>query len=333
MKLKYSISKKGAHYWGRFKWVIIVYLLLWPFWYSVKRYRSFYANVFQEWGFERADFDNVFSSFTWDMFFWGTGFLSLAISTKLLRDEKFEVKVSSIANGGNVNKDIIGYFTKELEKLLSFNRNYKAVIEIQKISDDQKSIFIHVDLESQVVNMCENDKIPATISVNVTPMIHLNDEYGYIYHASIKPEFLKKHSDEDKREFKPHYFIPEGHIFDLKELRGQPYSKAKTYLIPSDGYAVWKLCYGVWLPINGDENVERQWFFTKFTKYIEDFEIRINNKLDIDIKYNYKYHDRANVDKLNDTKYSKLVKAGSSDLICSNLTFLKDDTFDIYFYI
>jgi hypothetical protein len=334
--MEYYIKKRIKHVWARFKWLIILYFLFWILWFFIKLNVAFFENIFtSKFHFTSDFFTAWFSGLSEDLFFFGTGFLGLVLSTKLLRDEDFETRISALANGRNISREGELELAKNIKKLLSYNTHYETVIEIEEIDTANIHIFAHVDMTCIVANVCEDEEMPAAITTFVEPGEKINGTYGTIYHHIVsqlippnyKPSKNVKISDTK-------YVIKKGHNLDMNTLGGQNYVYKQDYYIVPDGEAKWELAFGAWAPINQNKlDKKKNWFFNSFNAYTENYSFKLVNNLTKTVKFDVSYPNRLTNDNQIVTIENQEIKSGEGKTIVSDVTFHKDDSFSIYFFL
>ncbi len=210
-----------------------------------------------------------FTSFTEDMLFFGTGFLGLVITTRLLRDEAFETRISSLTNGKNMNKRVEKFFRREVEQLLSYNTYRTTTLEVERIDKDNKNIFIHVEMKWRIVNMCEDQKVPARIRGLVEPGEKIEGELGYVFLHSLTPE-LQNRDPMKNNNLQTFFLLREGHTLNLNDLKGNTYDIGTEYYIDENSAVNMTLSFAIWVPVDGDIDKDRNWFFDGFSGYTEN---------------------------------------------------------------
>ncbi|MDI9319060.1 MAG: hypothetical protein QM530_01180 [Phycisphaerales bacterium] len=293
-------------------------------------------------GFKDGFIDSLFPSFSEDLIFFGTGFVGLLISTKLLRDESYDIRVSSLANGENISENADFYLKERLIDLLSYNADSKITIQLLRLDESKKYLQIHVVSEHKITNMCKEDKMPTNISMFVEPGPNVDGEIGQmVMHklTYIKPN--KKNGNETQKE---EYIIPFGGLIDFKTLKDKRYV-IKNFIadIPENGYVIQSIAYRFWLLVNGEKSNSDSWFFILFKGYTENFQLTVVNKMDdIDIAYSCKFARNMSqlqkkinpeAESIAETIDNKTINRQSSEVVTNGLElyFVRNDKFSIYF--
>lgn len=329
--MNYYQRKKLRHFWSKFKWPICVYfafillfICMWSWPFAFKKMTS--------WLFGNNDFfDAWFPTLFEDILFFGTAFVCLLVGTKLLRNESFEVRISSLANGRFVNAQVDLQLRKEIQRLLAFNNKFTmkaSVIKIAQHSNAQPYVFVRVRMKCTVVNMCHIDKLPTYVSTYVEPGEKVNKTYGTIYYHKIKHQTArnKHHCPKVIRT----HIIKNGRTVDLNTLAGKRYTYRHDYLLEGDGKAKWELEFGVWVPFGHDVKNDDNWLFNLFSGYTENFTFILCNKLTQTINFDLRYHTHSG--RTAGMLTQKSLQAGKKLSVVSGLSFNKDEKFEIYFH-
>lgn len=290
----YRSYKQRKVVWAKFRILIFLYILLWLFWVDLKWREEYYTTLIDiNWDMGIDFYKNWFISFTEDLLFFGTGFIGLIIGTKLPRDETFTVRISAIANGYYADKEAEFFLKNEIIRLLSYNSNFKTTITIQKKDTSGRFIYVHIDNECKIVNMCEDEKIDKLVSAKVFPGPLVDGTYGYVYNLSIKHGY-RNPSNHDYSEFDEKFLLPQGHVFDLANLQNHTLDKFWNVELLEDGFMNYKFVYGMWLPIEGDLSFKDNYYRQTFTGYTQNYQLVIENKLENqNLFYELKYIDRT----------------------------------------
>lgn len=325
MAIKYYLRKRVKHIWSRFKWLIILYFLFFLIWLFIKIFPNFFINLFEgTFGFNKGFFDAWYPTLTEDIFFFGLGFIGLVISTKLLRDESFEVRVSSLANGKHTSESVDVQLKTEIQKLLSINKKYSTVIELKEIDPTGQYIFVHVYMTCIVVNLCEEDTIPTYIKTFVEPGPQILGRYG-----TINTHIVTKKTKKGK--VKAEYIIPKGHDLDLNTLKGNNYEYSRDYFILGNGKAKWELAFQVWVPYTQNKQQKSNWLFNNFNGYTENYALTLINKSGKKINFEYKYIDRLTSNNQHINLQNQILDIDERRELVSGLIFHRGDNFEIYF--
>lgn len=327
---KFHQAKRFKQIWARFKGLIWVYIGLWVVWAWIYWRGHSFLSVLSFFGitYDDAFFRSWFPSFTEDLIFFGTGFLGLVLSTKLLKDEAFNVRLSSLANGINVSQISNDQLEKEIIKLLSYNKDYKVDFRLDHLDPEQKHVFVFIKMRATVVNMCQEDDIPLQVAsyVETGPQI---GEHGY--------GFITKYSVEAKAPRNIRKELPDRQEFidgDIHHLTKKGWSKTIEYPIPGNCMAEWTLCFSLWIPLGADiEDKDNNWFTAIIVKFTENYTFTVENRLDLDVFYKNTYCERlpfvVGSPPMRED-YGSL-SAKSAKRMTNELIFHKNDKFSIFF--
>lgn len=236
--INFSSQKRLIEIWKKFRILIVVYLTLIAFW--------IFLIVFIDWkdptktdekfGFYKGFITSWFPSFTEDLFFFGPTFIGLFISTKLLRNESFETRISALTNGINMNREVEEYFKEQVAKLLSYNVQCSTIIRIKKIDKEQKNAFVEVEMQGTTVNMCEDQKVPAQINASVEPGSKIDGQFGQVYFVTVALKLAKSVLKKKNYNLSPLNIVKPGSPIDLNDLEGKPFEAKHPFFIHEDFY-------------------------------------------------------------------------------------------------
>ncbi|MGQ3012329.1 MAG: hypothetical protein ACT6QS_01360 [Flavobacteriales bacterium] len=323
----YFMIKRISHVWGRFHILIILYLLLCISWFLIRnnaeRLKALLNGRFR---LHEGFYDSWFPSFSEDLFFFGIGFIGLILSTKLLREESFYIRVSSLANGIHMTKAADNQLQREVKSMLSFNKMYKVHLKIKEIDPERKHIFVYTNMTFTAVNMCEDDEIPVNVKVKVEPGPCVNGKWGHISKMSV--EHINRAGRGQPVE---PVRIVDG---DIEEFTGpEAWEIELNYPVQGNGKAEICFAFSIWLPLAADTLHEDNWFISGVLGYTESYNFFLENLLTEPLTFTYKYKERTpfEIDAENEIRKEGIIRGNSSEKLISDVIFNKKDTFKVLF--
>lgn len=332
-------SKRIKDSWRKFKYVIYIYCAFILLALSMGIWNKEYVLLLEGWiGLPEGFVGAWFPALCEDILFFGTAFVSLIVSTTLARDEQFHLRVSALANGMNISSTVEKRLQQEVEKLLSYNREYKVHLTIAEVDKTNRYLTVISDMECCTANMCDDRKVQSYINAYVEPCKSIDSiSLGSIHHLSY---VLKKHKKDKKQgilieEISKKVIFQDAKYHSFDTTGGAPYKYDETIYIDENGFVDWKLTFKVAMPYGGDPQNEDYWFYSVLNGYTENYRFTIVNesKEDVNFTYNYNKNENFAKDAAGVPIPGCVLKPNESSVIVAKSDCNKGDTFGVYFNI
>lgn len=311
----------------RFKWIVIAYvffivlwLVAWIFQAGLTKFIDTSAGLNMGDGFVLSWRASLFE----DIIFFGViGILGLYLSTKLPHDEKFNIRIESIANGKKVGDKARKFLHHRIKRMLVYNDSHLIRIVIKSVDATNKLVEIYAEHSAVCTNMCKDVAYPLDTRAYVKPTHQCNGDYGYVSLLEICEEGNPKNKET----------LVRGNIH---KLTSQGFSKPILFDVPPNGAAFWHFCYSIWQQADGNKSTEDDWYYVENLGFTESLNIELINQTDQDLYFDFQYKDRNIYDgQLIERKREVLKAKGQDDtrvLLLNNMQAHSRDSYKLFMY-
>lgn len=298
----------------RWCWLLIIFgilLIIYLFW------------IWFYFDFNDDDYHNWFVSFSGSLLFFAIGLFTAILGSRLPQEESFAIRTSALLNGKYANKDAERFLVEKVKELMTYTKEYSLTLTLKKLNKDKTHVYLHIESQSKLANMCEDEEIELSVKGHVLAGLDLDGSFGLVTHHSVK-----------RNNFPEKFFIDEGHIVNLNDLSEHKYEIDRKVPIYANSISTLMLCYEIWVPLNGNFVNEDDFFYHGFPIFTEQALIQMKNEMPNKIGYEYKIKGKRYVpviDNSSENIQGGIINAKDKKVIVSKSTFEKDDQFEVIF--
>lgn len=256
---------------SRFKFVFVVYLLIWIFYIIFFILLSSYTEKLLDKVFGVGYGTGFSASLGEDLLFSAVlgfiiTFISIIVSKQTPEEEEFERRVFAILNRTDLSMEPKRYFKDAIAHLLSYFETIDAELIVNDYSQEKQVFSIVSNRQHVIKNMCEDkpySEIKAALSIE--PGVEVAGRYGMIHSLEtfnvVDNSIIKRFVDLAERKY-----IQQG-------VNTVDYS----YEIPANSETGLRLSYEMWVEGPNEKNEESIYLGT--SKFTRKFKLKITNRL------------------------------------------------------